>query len=78
MSLLFIPQVIYEHGEPWWNDTDKGQQKNTEKNLSKCHFFHQTFHPNANPDLRGERPGTNRLSHGTAQSSGCIERRIFY
>jgi hypothetical protein len=17
---LFIPQVIYEHGEPWWND----------------------------------------------------------
>jgi hypothetical protein len=20
MSLLFIPQVIYEHGEPWWND----------------------------------------------------------
>jgi hypothetical protein len=19
-SLLFIPQVTYEHGEPWWND----------------------------------------------------------
>jgi hypothetical protein len=23
MGLLFIPQVIYEQGEPWWNDTDR-------------------------------------------------------
>jgi hypothetical protein len=23
MGLLFIPQVIYEHEEPWWNDTDR-------------------------------------------------------
>jgi hypothetical protein len=23
MGLLFIPQVIYEHGEAWWNDTDR-------------------------------------------------------
>jgi hypothetical protein len=22
-GLLFIPQVIYEHGEPWWNDIDR-------------------------------------------------------
>jgi hypothetical protein len=22
MGLFFIPHVIYEHGEPWWNDTD--------------------------------------------------------
>jgi hypothetical protein len=21
--LLFIPQVIYEHGELWWNDIDR-------------------------------------------------------
>jgi hypothetical protein len=20
MGLLFIPQLIYEYGEPWWND----------------------------------------------------------
>jgi hypothetical protein len=25
MGLLFIPQVIYEHGEPWWNDIDMGK-----------------------------------------------------
>jgi hypothetical protein len=23
--LLFIPQVINEHGEPWWNDVDGGR-----------------------------------------------------
>jgi hypothetical protein len=22
---LFIPQVIYEHGKPWWNDVDRGK-----------------------------------------------------
>jgi hypothetical protein len=22
---LFIPQVIYEHGEPWWNDISRGK-----------------------------------------------------
>jgi hypothetical protein len=22
-SLLFIPHMIYESGEPWWNDADK-------------------------------------------------------
>jgi hypothetical protein len=24
-GLLFIPQVIYKHGEPWWNEVDRGQ-----------------------------------------------------
>jgi hypothetical protein len=23
-GLLFIPQVIYEHGEPWWNGIKRG------------------------------------------------------
>jgi hypothetical protein len=23
-GLLFILQVLYEHGEPWWNDIDRG------------------------------------------------------
>jgi hypothetical protein len=38
---LFIPQMIYESGEPQWNDTDRGKPKNSEKNLPQCHFFHQ-------------------------------------
>jgi hypothetical protein len=24
-SQLFISQVIYKHGEPWWNDVDTGK-----------------------------------------------------
>jgi len=24
-AILFISQVIYEHGEPWWNYIDKGK-----------------------------------------------------
>jgi hypothetical protein len=28
--------------------------------------------PDANPGLRGERPATNDLSHGTAVISGCV------
>jgi hypothetical protein len=25
-GLLFSPQVIHTHGEPWWNDIDMGIQ----------------------------------------------------
>jgi hypothetical protein len=25
MGLLFIPKVIYEHGDPCWNDIDRGK-----------------------------------------------------
>jgi hypothetical protein len=39
-DLLFIPQVMYEYGEPRWNDTDRGKPKNSEENLSQCHFVH--------------------------------------
>jgi hypothetical protein len=38
-----------------WNDIDRGNPKDSEKNLSQCHFFHREFHAlDANPDLRGE------------------------
>jgi len=26
--------------EQWWNDTDTGKSKHSEKYLSQCHFFH--------------------------------------
>jgi hypothetical protein len=42
--LLFIHQVIYEHGEPWWNDIDRGKPKNSKKKLSQCHFVHHKSH----------------------------------
>jgi hypothetical protein len=43
-GLLFIPQMIYESGEPWWNDIHGGKPKNSERNLSQCHFFQQISH----------------------------------
>jgi hypothetical protein len=41
---VVIVQMIYEYGGPWWNDTDMGKPKNSEKNLSQCHFFHHESH----------------------------------
>jgi hypothetical protein len=43
-GLLFIPQVLYDYGEPWWNDIDRVKPKILEKNLSQCHFVHKKSH----------------------------------
>jgi hypothetical protein len=32
--------ILYTHGEPRWNDTDRGKPKHSERNLSQCHFVH--------------------------------------
>jgi hypothetical protein len=57
--------------EPRWDDTDRGNRKKTEKNLSPCYV--PTTNPTwtdqgANPGLRGEMPVTNRLSRDRAES----------
>jgi hypothetical protein len=54
-----------------WNETDRGKPKFSGRNLPQCHFvYHKPIwtDPGSNPGLRGERPATNRLSHGTAMS----------
>jgi hypothetical protein len=33
---MFITQMIYEKVEPRWNDTDRGEAKESEKDLSQC------------------------------------------
>jgi hypothetical protein len=53
--------------EHWWNDNDGGKPKKSEKNLCQCHF--NTINPTTNDVglnrvLHGERPETNRQSHG--------------
>jgi hypothetical protein len=48
------------------NDTDRVKPKNSEKNLSQCHFVDQKtiwVDPGANLGLRGERPANSRLSY---------------
>jgi hypothetical protein len=40
MGLLFISQMMSM--ELWWSDTDREEVKNSDKNLSQCHFvFHK-------------------------------------
>jgi len=53
----------------WWNDTDRGKPKYLEINCAITTL--PTINlvragPGSNQDLRGERPVTNRIRHGTA------------
>ena len=52
-----------------WNDNDMGKPKYSEKNYASSTLpttnFAQSV-PRWNPDLRGERPETNRIKHDTA------------
>jgi hypothetical protein len=40
MGLLFISQMIFQYGQPWWNYNERGKLKDLEKN----HFIHYKFH----------------------------------
>jgi hypothetical protein len=55
--------------EQWWNDIFAGETEVLGENLPSATLSTTNLSwidPGANPGLRGERPATNRLSHGTA------------
>jgi hypothetical protein len=37
-------RMMYEYGEPWWNYTDRGKPKESEKTLPQCQFLHYKSH----------------------------------
>jgi hypothetical protein len=78
VSILRIPQMIWVRRatvEWYW----QGKPKNSEKNLSHCHFSTTNptwIDPGANPGLLGERSATNDLSHGTAFRGSYAQTRF--
>jgi hypothetical protein len=67
--VLFILKIMYEYGEPLWNDIDRGNMKNFDKTQSQCYCVTTNTiwnDPDAKTGLRDERPATNPLNHGKA------------
>jgi hypothetical protein len=60
-SFFFI-FLVMEHR---WSEIDRGKPKYSGKNLSTTNPT--STDPGSNPNLRGKRPATSRLSHGTVQ-----------
>jgi hypothetical protein len=61
-GLFFIPQMIYESGEPWWNYIDRIKPQNLPRaTLSTINLTWADL--GTNPGLRRERAPINRLSH---------------
>jgi hypothetical protein len=68
-DILFILQMIYEHGERRWNDIDRenwGTRRKTCPSAILSTTNPTWIDPGTNSGFRGERAATNRLSHGTA------------
>jgi hypothetical protein len=65
-GLLFIPNIIYEYGEPLWNDIDRKILRTSRKTCPSAILSTTWTDPGSNPRLYGDRPATNSLSHGTS------------
>jgi len=74
------PKMMYEYGEPRWNDVLTGENRRTRRKPSRSSTFSTTnptwIDTDANPGFRGARPVTNDLSHGTA-GQGVTYSRLF-
>jgi hypothetical protein len=64
-----MTQIIYQNGEPRWNETDRKNRRTQRKTriIATLSTTTPTWNDEgANLGFRGERPATNRLSHSTA------------
>jgi hypothetical protein len=71
MGLFFIPQVIYEYGEPRWNDIE-GDSRRARRKYSSSATLSTTnitwTDPSANTGFSGERQVPNRLRYGNGRT----------
>jgi hypothetical protein len=66
--------------EHWWNNVDRGKLKDSDKNLSQCHFpsINPTWNDvNVNPVLPGEEPVSYRMSYGTTRGKPTVFFRFY-
>jgi hypothetical protein len=83
-SVLFIPLVIYEHGEPWWNDID-GFTSHPKEGVLRILIAlkNPSPRPGLNTRTLGPMASTltitppRRLWEPTFDSSGSQSRNIF-
>jgi hypothetical protein len=70
LTLAYYAFSRYEYGERRWNDVLTGENRRTRRKTCPSATLSTTnatwIDPGANQGLRGERPATNDLSHGTA------------
>jgi hypothetical protein len=74
MPKLLLSIAKWMSKEIWWNDRGREKHKYSEKSLSLYHFAYQNqtwigFCLNAG--FHGDRPPTNRISHGTASNNAA-------
>jgi hypothetical protein len=78
---LLIPHIMYEYGEPGWNDIDMLESKNSERTCPNATLSTTNptwITPGANPGLRNKRQATNRLSYGTAFDAGMSDNATWH
>jgi hypothetical protein len=58
-----------------WNETDRGKPKYTNASAILSTTNPTWIDPGSNPGLRGGRPATNRLSHGTVYFTPILHQQ---
>ena len=61
--------LLFHFNEHRWNETEGETRSTRRKTCPSATLSTTNPDPGSNPGLRGERPATNRQSHGTAQKA---------